>query len=76
MIYLHLKAKNDGNGRPQRLFLVLSKTGEIVEAIKERLDGDHVKAKHPNIYRGPDIDITVGTYKHILKYHNAEDQTC
>ena len=75
MIYLHLKTKNDNNGNPRRLYLVINDNGGVVEAIDEGYSGDQVARKYPQIIQGPPINITPTEYRDWLRHYGGVVKT-
>jgi len=67
MIYLHLKAKNDPSGNPQRLFVVVDRAGNTVDVIDEGYRGHGaVREQHPGACAGPTLEIPKKEY-HAIK---------
>jgi len=61
----HLRADNDPNGNPQRLYVINNLKGEIIDVIDEGYYGiNAIKNKYPNY-------VEVATY-HIPKSHYHE----
>ena len=63
--YQHLKALNDINGNPQRLYVVYDDTGNVVSAHDEGYSGLPKECK--NLTELPDIDISQKTYRQWRK---------
>lgn len=64
---LHLRAKNDRNGNPQRLYMVLGANGKLIDVVSEGYMGS---AAYSDKYgRLPEIPINLaqGEYRAILK---------
>lgn len=68
MIYLHLKCPNDDNGNPRRIYLVLDKNGDIVDAIDEGYKGVRaVTKKYPRAKQGPSFRIYPSDRRYLLR---------
>lgn len=69
MIYLHLRASNDNNGNPRRLFMVLDADARIKAIINQGYNGRReIRENFPNAKEGPNIDITVPEYNHWIAW--------
>jgi len=65
VVVLHLRAKNDTNGNPQRLWMIVSDEGQILDVIDEGY------GNLPQEYRDiPDIPINLkqGEYRNYLRW--------
>lgn len=64
-MYQHLRASNDKNGNPRRIFVLLDEKGNVVTAIDEGYGG------RPDECRGliqlPSYNISATDYKEILR---------
>lgn len=68
MIALHLRASNDTNGNPRRLFLILDNDGDAVDAVDEGYSGYGAIARnYPEIKIGATIEVTPAEYRSWLK---------
>jgi len=65
-MFQHIKAKNDANGNPQRLFIEYNISGEVVNVIDEEYNG--MPKRFFNIVQLPSINISVGEYKEWKKW--------
>jgi hypothetical protein len=63
--YQHLRAKNDVNGNPRRLFVVYGPGGEVLEVIDEGYRGWPVHLR--DIAQLPTFDITPTEYRQWLR---------
>lgn len=71
MFAIHVKAKNDLNGNPRRLYLVCSPHGPVA-AVAEGYDGSH--AIRGAGYEAPivaDIHVQPAEYKRLLRAYPA-----
>ena len=69
MIYLHWSTKNDVNGNPRRLYMVLDDDGCVVDVINEGYAGNsQVRRKYPDAVVGPRIEVPISEYNDWLKY--------
>lgn len=72
MIVQHLKAPNDSNGNPRRLWAVYgSYSGNLVELIEEGYAGRPDacnKRLNPDVVEVLEVNITVGEYNVWKKY--------
>lgn len=72
MIVQHLKAPNDRNGNPRRLWAVYgSDSGNLVELIEEGYAGRPDVCddwRNPDVVEIPEINITAGEYNAWKKY--------
>lgn len=53
---IHLKAKNDTNGNPRRLYLILDNDSDAVDAVDEGYKGRGALDEH---YEGVPIGVTI-----------------
>ena len=72
MVAIKLCAKNDINGNPRRVFVVLDDMGSLVEAIDEGYNGTaELFAKYPDISKVQGWPIEFATtpaeYRRLLK---------
>ncbi len=67
-IAIYLRSKNDVNGNPRRLFLILDEEG-IVDIVDERNRGTYaLRDEYPEIkYPVVAVDIPPSEYKRLLK---------
>ncbi len=73
-IILHLKARNDINGNPRRLYLPLDKLGNIVNVIDEGYRGESVLPYGSDGRTIISINVSVSEYKKWIKW--AKDRDC
>lgn len=69
VVVLHLRAKNDTNGNPQRLWMIVSDEGQILDVIDEGYSNLPEKYRYlPDIT----IDLKQGTYRDTLRSWNRK----
>ncbi len=75
---IHVKAPNDSNGNPKRLYLVLE-NGVVMGAVNEGYDGAHAL----DVYKdGPKMRAEIATYinvqanehKRLMREHGPESK--
>lgn len=73
-IAVKLSARNDANGNPQRVFVVLDEQGEIVAAVDEGYDGRNALARAGIDATISQLDISVDgpTYTRTLRDYGPE----
>ena len=70
--YLRLKAPNDRNGNPQRIFLVY-RDADLIATVDEEYKSDaEVRKRWPGAKSMGDLESSVKQYKELLKFHNQE----
>ncbi len=68
ILFIHLRAQNDTNGNPRRVFVVFNEDGNIIEAIDEGYRGQAaVTKKYPGLPNGGSFITTPAEYRHLLK---------
>lgn len=73
MIAIHLRAKNDVNGNPQRCYLILDNDGDAVDAVDEGYMGHGALKRHyADIRVGVTIEVTPAEYKSWLETFAAK----
>jgi hypothetical protein len=67
-LIIHLKAKNDANGNPRRIYAIYNtETGQLIDAIDEGYNGSSAwRKKYPNGLDGGEIDTTPSEIKYFL----------
>lgn len=66
--YIRLDAGHDINGNARRVFLILSQTSEIMDAIDEGCSGKAIVGlTYPGLPDGPTFPTTVKEYRRLLK---------
>lgn len=70
-MYQHLKAENDANGNPRRLYLIINEKGVVLNALDEGYVGkwilDRAGYDWEDMIELPDINITVTEYNNIKR---------
>lgn len=66
-MYQHLSAESDANGNPQRLYMVMDKDGNIIEAIDEEYSGFPKQLK--GLVQLPGYPISTTLYWELYNVH-------
>lgn len=68
-MYQHLRADNDRNGNPRRLFLILTHDGGVADIIDEGYMGKGAMNAYPwhDMTELPSIDITTAEYRSMVR---------
>jgi hypothetical protein len=71
LLAIHLAAKNTPSGNPNRMYVLLTSGGRIVQAIDEGYRGWQAVADagYPNAVQGPRFDTTATEIRETLKHH-------
>ena len=69
MIVIHLRAPNDSNGNPRRLYLIIDPSNGLpIDCIDEGYLGNSAyKSKYPESVYSTQIDIPAKEYRRIRK---------
>ena len=71
MVCIKLRAKNDSNGNPRRVYVMLDSDGSIVGAAEEGYEGHGAIARLPGAsgvkYTPVEFDTTPAEYRRIVR---------
>lgn len=74
--YLRLRAPNDKNGNPRRIFLIYrieSNQADLIATVDEEYRGNgEVLKRWPNAISMGDLSTTISEYCTLLKFPNKE----
>lgn len=65
---LHLRAKNDRNGNPQRLYMVLGAKGRVLDVIDEGYSGSGAYSEKWGRLPEIPINLAQGEYRRTLRW--------
>lgn len=64
---IHVKAKSDTSGNPQRLFMVIDDSGRVIDVIDESYDGERAVTEKYDVHAIIPIKLQQGEYRRILR---------
>jgi len=72
-LYQHLRAPNDENGNPQRLWFVYTPNGRVAICIDEGYCGRPRQLREPFFYELPEFDVSVDEYNFFKEKYNTKE---